>query len=247
MDLEKEFRKRESRRVQAYRRKKAKEGFKNISFVVSPEEYQEIDNARRCLGLTTKELLFYYLREQFEMEGKGYYSRYGFVDLDEMFDPDFSLPMPDSLLDTLAKEQKRGEAFELKTERRERDFRQYVIAQFVYQSPKNARQKSFFPFEMRCANKGYDSYQEAMTAYLMPKPKLKLRKNAQHTLLERFYCPYPKFAHLFKHWYIPVFHLKEIYPDQLSLTENHADPQRPDYETEFENISRQLGLTEEPI
>lgn len=246
MDLDKEFRKKESRRVQAYRRKKAKEGFKNISFVVSPEEYQEIEQERERLGLSTKELLFYYLRGQFGMEGKGYWT-HGNDDHLDFFDPNFDLSMPEFLEDILEKNKLRGEAFDLKTERRKQSFCKYVIVQFVYQSPQKNEKLEFFPFEMRCANKGYDSYQEAMIAYLMPKPKLKLRKNAQHTLLERVYCKDPKFAHSFKHWYIPVFHFKEFYPDQLSLTKNYDDPQRPDYQAEFESISRQLGLMEEPI
>ncbi len=232
-----DFKRQESRRVQAYRQRKAQEGFKNITFVASPEEYQEIERERERLNLTTKELFFYHLRGQVAMEGRGYSSPY--YDHLEMFDPDFNLPMPERLLDTFEKDQKRGECFKLTTTRRERRFRKYVIAEFIYKAP-SPREENFFPFEMRWVNRGYETYEEAMRAYLSRKPRLKLRKNAQHTLLRRKYEKIPDIQQVVKDWYIPVFHLKSFYPGQPLGWRCEDD--KTNYEQEFERISNLMEL-----
>lgn len=51
-------------RVTQHRQQLKAQGYRNLSFMVSPEEYQVIEKARAKLGLTTKELLMYYLLRQ---------------------------------------------------------------------------------------------------------------------------------------------------------------------------------------
>lgn len=51
-------------RVAHHRQQLKEQGHRNISFMVNPEEYKVIEKARAKLGLTSKELLMYYLLRQ---------------------------------------------------------------------------------------------------------------------------------------------------------------------------------------
>lgn len=236
MKANKTLRKQESERVKAYRKQKSQAGYKNISFVVSPEEYQEIEKARSEMGLTTKELLFYYLRKQFMREGKGYYH----TQINDWHE--FGIPKGLSPLEYNLRQfeidQKRGECFQLKTERREKNYLTYVIAEFLYITPDIKDHKNYFPYQISCPNKGYESYEEAIRAYLLKKPKL--RKNRQHVLLfqkilDEFEKPY-----IDDTWYTPVLTLHEVYPHQIEVFDWVVDP--IDYVQEYNRIKSELNL-----
>ncbi len=110
-------------------------------------------------------------------------------------------------------DQKRGECFQLKAGRRKKKYQEYVIAEFLYVTPKKGDDKNYFPFKVSYPNKGYATYEEAIRAYLADKPKLK--KNRQHMLLEKKVFEDPRWTPPENNWYIPVFTLREEYPQQL--------------------------------
>jgi hypothetical protein len=51
----------ESERVKKHKRNRMKEGYTNISFMVSPEEFKEIKKARKSYKMSTRELLMYFI------------------------------------------------------------------------------------------------------------------------------------------------------------------------------------------
>lgn len=73
-----------SERVKKHKRKRLKENYKNISFMVSPEEFKLIQKARKERKMSTRELLIYfisgqYIKDVFDME---YYNEYNDLRLD---------------------------------------------------------------------------------------------------------------------------------------------------------------------
>lgn len=198
----------ESERVMRYRKERAKLGYRNLAFMASAEEHAEIERKCDDLGLTIKELLLYYIRDQHLRADGGYSDSWG----DAPF-PDCFPGTPEGLLASLEVDQQRGECFQLKAGRRQKKYQKYVIAEFLYVTPKKGDDKNYFPFELLCPNKGYATYEEAIWAYLTDKPKL--NKNRQHMLLEKKVFEDPRWAPPENNWYIPVFTLKELYPQQL--------------------------------
>ncbi len=77
----------ESERVMRYRKEKAKAGYRNLAFMVSPEEHAEIEKHRAKLGLTTKELLLYYIRGQYLRADGGYSDAWGILPFPIVFLP----------------------------------------------------------------------------------------------------------------------------------------------------------------
>ncbi len=233
----KDFKSKESKRVKAYRKQKSKEGFRNISFMVNPEEYQEIETARENKGLTTKELMFYYLRGQYLREGRYHWQQYS-PEYDQILYSEksrFNLLTIEGFQNQLELDQRLGESFQLKTGRREKKYQTFVIAEFIYKHPKK-HQIDYFPYRWSCPNKGYESLEEAIEAYLLKKPKL--RKNHQHVLLRKkpseCYYNHP----IEQNWYDPVLMLKELYPGQIYLMKWVSD--LTDYQAVYDRIRENM-------
>ena len=236
---DKNFKQKESKRVQAYRARKAREGYRNISFTVSPDEYEDIEKAREELGLTTKELLLYYIRGQYMRVGGDSWSP--FFDDFEKFENKMGFNTPEGVLNQLRIEQKQGECFQLKSGRREKSYQTYVIAEFLYVNPGKKDYENYFPFKWSCPNKGYETYEEAMIAYLQKKPKL--RKNRQHMLLRKKLFEEHEVRPPVENWYYPVLLLNlngEIYPGQIGAFSWVIDP--VNYKEEYERIKQELGI-----
>lgn len=51
----------ESERVKKHKRSRMRQGYKNISFMVSPEEFKMIKNARKKYKMSTHELMIYFV------------------------------------------------------------------------------------------------------------------------------------------------------------------------------------------
>lgn len=58
----------ESERVKKHKRSRMKDGYKNISFMVSPEEFKMIKKVRKERNMSTRELLVYFVSGQYSMD-----------------------------------------------------------------------------------------------------------------------------------------------------------------------------------
>lgn len=192
-DEMKAYRRKESSRVSAHRKLKQEQGFRNISFLVSPEEYQLIEAKRAKYGLSTRELLVYYASGQYERDRQKY----------ETFEPEIPSDLPPEEFHerSMQQEERLGHAF-----RFDPDCRDFLIASLKVNTGKMPDHQ-FLDVE---ALVDFETLEEAFR--FIDAGRLGPRKRDQLTLFSR--ARLDEFdADVAPHWYIPILHLNRAIPN----------------------------------
>lgn len=188
----------DSQRVADYRKRLKKEGYRNISFLVSPEEYDLIEKARGEHDMTTKELFLFFL--------SGQYHRHLAKERVEFYDEfqEESHIIHNSLEQEQYNEEqaKRGSLFKLTV-----NTKNFALISFRLNKKKFP---DWFPYDTHFI-RDFDSHEKAIRYFLKNKSKLKksehvvlLRRELRHELS----IPPEK-----DHWFYAVLTLKRIFPD----------------------------------
>lgn len=204
-------------------------GYRNLSFMVSPEEYELIERQRHELGLSTKDLLMYFLKGQYRRAARG---TVWYISYEEYAERKFAdLKNPEAQIE---KELHAGDLFEFKAQK------PFALAWLSLDSD---RFPSWFPYQSRWV-RGFVNYQDAMQYYNQYRSaRHKFPKTAQHVLLKQInpedFCfkgpPYPeRVGSLYQIVYAFNKHFPEIYVC------SHAFG--PDYAEEYIKICQEMGL-----
>ncbi len=219
----------DAERMARHRRQLRGQGYHQLSLMVSPEEYELIERQRHELGLSTKDLLMYFLRGQYRRAARGMVQS---VSYEEYAEQEFAdLKHPEAHIE---KELRAGDLFEFKAQK------PFALA---WLSLDSSQFPSWFPYQIRWV-RGFANYHDALLYYNQYRSaRHKFPKTAQHVLLkqinpEDFYFngpPYPTRAgSLYQIVYAFNQHFPEIYVWCHALS--------PDYAKERAKICQEMGL-----
>ncbi|HEY9842965.1 MAG: hypothetical protein ACAI44_36670 [Candidatus Sericytochromatia bacterium] len=220
----------ESQRVAAWRKRQMQEKqYRNVSFLASPEEYDLIEASRSRYGLTTKELMLYYLSgrylsESLEPEG----------DQGENELRDESQDEPESTGPNQTKRKQR----DLEDQRQHGTIfnfphrQEYLLVSFYLNLD---LLPGLFPFEIEPI-RDFASYREALQYYLLRRDRLPPAR--QLVLMRRAGAAEIGWEPPEDGWYHIRLRLNQIYPQ---LAEQRFDSDPTDYRAEYEQMAAEYA------